>query len=401
MKDRWNIILILVAIFISDDTLLFGTNANPLFEYIKYACFALSAFFLIINTKRNSKVITDLVLMCSIVLLSSLVNNDLRMGLLYKITLLVFSAFLAQRMRFEEFRESFCKILYILSAVSVVGAVIAIFVPSLLSFGLPVVNKADTIFSTFIVFSAPQYFENFRNYGIFREPGVYQMYLVLALYFELCVNENFSFKRVISYMIALILTFSTTGFIALGITLLLFQISSNRNRISTRNKILFSVFAVCGVLYLSLATNLLSSDGIIFDKFSNTDRHTTIARFSSITSNIEMWKESPLFGLGLENVQEKFIQLSFRDYGFASEHNTNTFLCELATFGIFYFILFFMGIYNFCKYSTKKYTELILLLAVVAVLAAGEKLTFSPFFYILLFYGYNMKYERVQTVQVQ
>ena len=215
------------------------------------------------------------------------------------------------------------------------------------------------------------------------------MSLVLMIYYV----SVFKMKRFIIITLALALTLSTTGYIAYVCVIALFIVNRNKITITKKQRnTVFVLFIMC-LFLLFTQTNLLSSDGIIFDKFSNTDRHTTIARMSSLTTNVKIWLQNPIFGAGLQKVNDFFEVITLRDYGFASPHNTNTFLCELATFGVFYFLLFIVGMFKYSRLFGISFIEHLLVFIILFTLSIGEKLTFSPFFYIMMFYGYRYNNE--------
>ena len=69
-----------------------------------------------------------------------------------------------------------------------------------------------------------------RNFGLFREPGVYQMYIILALIIQLFIFSKPNLKITIMYILVLISTFSTTGYIALLLLLGTYMVKRNKNR---------------------------------------------------------------------------------------------------------------------------------------------------------------------------
>lgn len=144
---------------------------------------------------------------------------------------------------------------------------------------------------------------------------------------------------------------------------------------------------IAALVGISLFTDLLSADGIVFNKFKQLNRHTTVARMGSLFVNLVIWKRYPLFGAGLTKVSELFPTLCGQMLGFASEHNTNTLLCELATYGIVYTAIFVVGYARFFKLLANKKFEMLLICGIFLVLSVGEKLTFSPIIYVLMYYG--------------
>ena len=69
-----------------------------------------------------------------------------------------------------------------------------------------------------------------RNFGFARVPGVFAIYIIIALIFETFINENSSVKRIIIFTITLITTFSTTGFIAFGFYLIAILFNSSNTK---------------------------------------------------------------------------------------------------------------------------------------------------------------------------
>ena len=384
-------LLLSLIIYVSDDTVIFGTNIDLKYIYFKYVFTICAFFFLFVKNKTfvKTRQFNYCVAMCFFVVLSSIFNDDLRLGLIYKCIVLLLSCVYASKIDFNRFAETFVGFMYVVAFVSVICTLILMVHPAIFSFATGLENTANTPFYNLFIYVAPTITESVRNYGIFREPGVYQMYLIICLVLMLYYTPKFELKEFVVVSMALFLTFSTTGYIAyVGVATLLVIKRKGEGISKKQRRYVLMLLALCMLLIVT-QTNLFSTDGMVFDKFSNPGRHTTIARMSSLTTNVKIWLQYPIFGAGLQNVNDMFETITLRDYGFASPHNTNTFLCELATFGIFYFILFCIGIVRFSRLFGCSLFEHILLLALLFVLSIGEKLTFSPFFYIMIFYGYR------------
>lgn len=391
---RWKYLLLPIIIYVSDDTVLFGTNINQTFIYAKYAILVSVLLMLSFGNKGfvHTRQFRFCIGMSLLVMFSSLLNDDLRLGLVYKCVVMLLSCAYVSKVRFEKFSQYFVGFIYLIALISVICTFAIMLKSSVFSFAPSIENTANTPFVNLFLYVAPTITEVVRNYGIFREPGVYQMYLIMALVLMLFYSSKLKLKMFIVITMALALTFSTTGYIAYTCVIALLVIKRNNGIISSKQqKMILTILALC-IVVLATQTNLLSNDGIIFDKFSNNDRHTTIARMSSLTTNIKIWWQYPIFGAGLQKVNDLFELITFRDYGFASPHNTNTFLCELATFGIFYFSLFVIGVLRYCRLFGNSFLEHLLVFVILFVLSVGEKLTFSPFFYIMIFYGYKYRH---------
>lgn len=395
-NKKWTTLLIAIIIIISDDTLLFGTNRNSVFEIIKYSVLIAVLFILGLNIfirsgfRRLSRIGFVCIVLCTLVLLSGTINGDLRTGYFYKCIIFILSCEIVTVIGLEEFARKFEKIMFVLALASVICTLIAEVNLSVFSAFPAFFNSANSKFYNLGICMIPVS-DALRNYGMFREPGVYQMFLMLALLFHIYHSEKMKISHLVVLILSVILTFSTTGYIALAVFLILFFVKNNVSFRESWKKYFMVFLFVLGIIYLTIYTDLLSSDGMIFDKFSNMKRTTTIARFASIFSNIEIWKTSPVFGAGLIAVDEIFPNITYQLYGKAVTHNTNTLFCELATYGIVYTGILVYGYVKFSRAMSSKVIERILVLLIICILAFGEKLTFSPIVYILLFYGFSLK----------
>lgn len=398
----------LILIVVSDDTLWFGTNGNSNFEIIKYGVLltTLGILFLSNMMTMNLRGVQLPALlcmaMCALVLTTGIFNSDLRTGYFYKCCILVLSFLFVRKFEFEEFAKTFEKIMFFFAATSAFCTILATISKSLVASFPVFYNSAGTAFYNMLVCMITVPGETVRNYGIFREPGVFQMFLMIGLLFYTYFGKEFKIYRFFVYLVALGLTYSTTGYIAAIIYLMLYIVKDTR-KISDQKKKLATVALISvGLLFLLTRTDLLSADGMVFDKFSNMKRYTTVARFASISANIEMWLQAPVFGKGLIYVNDTFPELSRMRYGYASTHNTNTLLCELATYGILYTAILVAGYTRLVKRMSERRIEQGLIGAALLVLMFGEKLTFSPIIYVLMFYGLsdrNHIYERLEDIE--
>lgn len=404
-KGSWKVLLVAIIIVVSDDTLLFGTNSNATFETLKYAILISILFILSLSLLRwfdlrnVSYTSVSCVVLCILVLLSGIINGDLRTGYFYKCIILILSCEFVKIMTLKDFAQIFEKFIFMLAVISVICTFIAEISLSVFSIFPVFYNSANTAFYNLGVYMIPTSSILLRNYGIFREPGVYQMFLILALIFHVYYTEKIKVRHLFIFILAIVLTFSTTGYIALLFFLILLLIKKNDFFSDNKKKYIIVVLIMIGILYMVTQTDLLSSEGIVFDKFSNMKRTTMIARFSSVFANLEIWKGNPLFGAGLITVSEMFPILSYQLYGKAVSHNTNTLLCELATYGVIYTGIIVYGYIKLSNAMSTRVIERILILLVIFILSCGEKLTFSPIIYILLFYGISFQKKDADEIE--
>ena len=396
-RSSLNMLLVIIVIVVSDDTLLFGTNRNSTFETLKYiiligTLIILSASLLkILNIRQISYARVSYVILCILVLLSGIINEDLRTGYFYKCIILILSFKITEKMSLQDFAQKFEKVIFVLAFVSMICTLIAEVNLAIFSVFPVFFNSANTSFYNMGLYMVPTSAQLLRNYGIFREPGVYQMFLMIALLFHLYFSDELKKSHIVVFISSIVLTFSTTGYIALAFFLVLFLIKKNESFTDNKKKYFIVLLMIVGIIYMITQTDLLSSNGMVFDKLSNTKRTTTIARMSSIFVNLEIWKKSPIFGAGLISVSEMFPSLTYQLYGKAITHNTNTLLCELSTYGVIYTAVLIYGYVKFSKAMSEKFMERLMILLIVFILSCGEKMTFSPIIYILMFYGISFK----------
>ncbi len=392
-------ILIFLFIYISDDTLLFGTNIEKSFIDAKYifimvAAVALTLYNFLHQRALNGRTFYFLISLVLLIMISMVVNHDVRLGYFYKICLLLYAFAIIQIMNFREFAEVFNRVVYLLAFASLIGFAIMIIMPSILSF-LPILTNSKPLrFYNAGLTTIPIFYigtSNLpRNFGIFREPGVYQMYLIMALLFQMFIIKENTLKRYLVYALAVLTTFSTTGFIALGIVFIMFLL--NNNGLSKGKNSFLIILCVIVIISLLAFTDIFSTDledrnsGSIFYKiFNPTKSFSGAARFASVTENIRMFFEKPFFGVGLTALGEKFSVYAFQTYGIATPHNTNTLLIQFAAHGFIYGFLWIFGYWRLAKNIDFK-NRLLIFIAIV-VLYIGENLTFSGFANLFLLYG--------------
>lgn len=168
----------------------------------------------------------------------------------------------------------------------------------------------------------------YRLYGIFREPGLYQFFLIIALYFNNYTLEWESKKAkwILNgiFGIATALTFSTNG--VLELVLFAVVIFFDKKYYKDR-KIRIATLIGLIVLTLVLLYAMYSSEelyktikGMVVKIFSGS--RSASARYESIYANLVLFLQSPVFGEKISTVL------------YAVEDNTCSTLILYAIYGI-------------------------------------------------------------------
>lgn len=393
-KKMWQIIVLTIVLFVSDDTLMFGINGDPRFSTVKHIVIIsllvvmLVRLFPRLTCNESFPLILTCCVLCFLVLLTAIINDDLRQGYFYKFVILLISCVVVNFINLEDFARHYDKIMYLLALISVVCMIIASINLNAFSIFPVFYNSANATFYNAFIWYVPTTGRLMRNYGIFREPGVYQMFLIYALLINLNVLKKLNLLHLAVYVLALFFTYSTTGYVAFLFFVVLFLIRQQKE-VDKRKKYMLIVLFGIALFFVAKNTDLLSMDGAVFNKFSNEKGNSTVARYASVFANFRIWKSAPVFGAGLTNVDSMFPILSLNLFGKISNHNTNTIMCELATFGIIYATIFIVGYLRFAKRIAKNNFEFALIFAMFLILSCGERLSYSPITYILMFYGFD------------
>jgi len=394
-NSNWiNHIMVFLLVYVSNDTLLFGTNANRMFFRIHIVILLTVFFILFVKVRAVSKrVLCYATVWLIFSEITHLLTSDQEITkYIYNCFLILLSVLCVTTIKKKDFIIIYNKVLYMLSLASI----IVYNVSSLnLQFStIPyITNTVDYRFQ-FWIFSLTK--ENnqeelIRNYCIFREPGVAACFILLAMLFELFFVEKISIKRIIVYVVAMLLTFSTGGYVA---TIILFFVWLMDKMFRPKNRYKKHAFVVA-ILIVTIILIVLSYVGleyafdIVFKKLFivNDSRNS---RFGAIEGNLRMYIRSPFYGNGWSFVEDNFDKFAFEGL-YQSEHNTNTLLKYLAIYGIAPFLI--EGILLtmfFCKTSKSKLIGICLMLTWVIALS-NEDLCNNVIMYILPLYGLSQK----------
>lgn len=295
----------------------------------------------------------------------------------------------------KKFTEYFTDILYVISIIGFVFFIPSIIFPSFFNF---CVSNICTFFDPPFVESGGFYetwptiiiycfhdciLEEFRNPGAFWEPGLYSVFINLALIFNLIKEKKIMGKKNIVLILALISTFSTAGYIAFFLLVFSFYIINQ----SFIRKIILSAIIIPTALSLYFSLDFLSRK---VEENIDLAGTTTSSRFGSALADYTDFLGSPYIGWG-----RGVMRYGGKSFAFFSEdqHRNNSVTDLLATYGIFIFLLYFYCYYSSLKKICINYkfkTQFaILALMVILTLGFSQSIFLKPFFYSMLFLQYT------------
>lgn len=340
------VICLFFLLYLARDTLV---TSSVLGFYRTQACMLgllalIGVGFLWHNRKRLKAVFLDrrigAMLLCAVMtLLPMAAKRDWQLMYCSVLICILAAIFFTFFLSCREAAKYYVVILAVMGAYSVAATYVLRLLPDRGILPVPVFyNQIDVDFYNFFLsFVSLSYVKN-RNFGIFREPGVYQFFLILGLY--LC-QYRVQWKKektmwILSGILALTLvtTFATGGIIELGLLCVVVFFDKKLYR----KKWVWAALAVLAAAVGALAAYCIArKNGLYWEVYDMligkfTYQEESIGdRVGSVIVNLRAFLESPLFGGGVAQVL------------YAIENNTTSSLIMLAIFGLPGFFLHAAG----------------------------------------------------------
>lgn len=384
--DRISLCLVIIMIFISDDSLsmnVFGQNSFLLKQII----YILTIAILVINNKSYNltriKNSSQMLMLLIIIFLTSFINLDFTYGYLVQILALFTGYLFARKISFQTFAYTYTKILFYVALLSLIIFSIFLLMPNFIDLIPLSINSGEAFYVN--LFFYVHFIDMFRNTGIFREPGVYMIYLNIGILIEFFARERPSRKHVVIYILSILTTLSTAGFIILGIILLVYVL--NNRSAKTMAKVTF--FAIVLIAFLFYNYEIFETTLTKFQS-DQTGMSKALARTSSVTVPFNIFMINPYFGTGLTDFTELYKSISFNLYGVRLEpggESTNTFINLLATYGVLLGCIIVFGYYKLTSFFAKSIIIRLLIFISFIFMLSNEDIRYSILFSTLLFYG--------------
>jgi len=216
---------------------------------------------------------------------------------------------------------------------------------------------------------------NFRNAGIFWEAGAYQVFLSIALIFEVFLIKGSVF-RILVLFVAIATTISSIGIVVLTIIsfVLLFSIKS------IFRYPLFILLALC--IWLSGVF-----DALVLVKFYG-NNISGIDRLSGQLADLQLFLRNPLFGVGVNEYNEAFKEVAY-SLGAVQPTSSNSFTGMLALNGLLYSAVFFLPMLGFFFNIPIKFKEKVTMLLIFVLLLCSQGVMMQILFLCLSFYSFH------------
>lgn len=217
-----------------------------------------------------------------------------------------------------------------------------------------------------------------RNSGPFWEPGMFTVFLNIALFFNLLKKNKFQSIKNIVFILTIVTTFSTTGYLSMFfifISVLLFH-STSRFKFIYIFLFLFLAFSISNLDFMQ--KKILNQIEV-----ANKDGEN---RFGAMIIHLKLINDSPITGVG-DGISH-FVA-NYTDATSTANGITLVFAKYGIPFGLLYFILLFKSSINITTYYLQQkrlylgYCFFILLL----ILAFSQDITVRPIYFFLIIWG--------------
>src|SRR5690554_5001051 len=330
MKNYKLYFLLILFIVCSTDTIFFGTNINRNFELL---CISIIFFLLLLlmyfHFRKHPVLLKYDILIFLVafsILISMLQAGRLFNGYSYIIQIIcfLFGWAFSYYISVEDFQKVYRDVMRLIAIVSLLCYIFAPIIVKI-NFIPTLVNTSGLRFK-YLIFSNVPYSSSSqrRLWGPFWEPGVFQAYLNIAIYFTLFYGGKYKVFDYIIFSLCALLTLSGAAFFPLAIFTIAYLISSHEKENMRKRIIILSSIFLFVYFYFDPKFNEM-----IFKVTGGFDSYSFTFRYYSIVVNIQEFIKYPIFGSTPQNLDHSR-QIFIRDLtGSDYLSNTNTFFAIL------------------------------------------------------------------------
>ena len=379
-------------LILSTDTFIVATNQNRNIFYCSILLLVISLIYMLIgNVKISKRNIIIFLILLIFISMNMLYHQDISNGNVYKILLLLYGIVLCSFMDFSIFRTAYVEIMTVVCSFSLLLYILSFFIS--FSDYFPVITNIVGIKVAFVWLSNVHINITdsiIRNYGPFWEPGVFAIYLCIAIIFALKDEQTRIPVYVYIFVCGIITTLSTTGIILLALILSTNLLASrgNQRKHCCVGKIgILFIFICCGMLFL-FNSNIYE---MIFAKLSpeSWKFSSTLTRLYSAYANIIIFLDNLVLGCGINNYTAALSHY-YESQGMLSfigkEIGTNGLLIQFAMYGGIIGAVYLWGLFSFCAVLTRTTRLQYILFFLFILMLCAEPLQMSLLFNVFIFW---------------
>ncbi len=394
-------IAMLFMLFLTDSGIV-TYGSNTMYYLSMLSCLAIAGYAIL--TLINKRFYTRTAIVFTLIIIwigmySIVIGSGVGQTLRY-VSLLVIGLYISYIVPLDKFMKAFTDVCFVLALIAIFMWLIVFLFPDVYDV-LPIIelksnhSSSNEMFEYRTLFLANMHKSDYtlidRVYSIFWEPGVCQAYFNIALiYTTRFIRGKRQIIYSIVFIVAVILTLSTGGYLALAcvIGLILFSGGGFKNY----GGIVLRILLFVGIIFLVVSFTAFQDSDLftsVFGKLSDgTDHQSVASRFNSIEGNLLILRDNFFIGVGLNQSST-----ALEKYNIFT-NQTNTILDYFATFG------FIIGsIYTICwgyyiNNLGKNIIQKLLILGAFVCVFFNEDFIGSIHFYILMMYGARFCFDR-------
>lgn len=386
----------MIVIITFTDSLLFATNANRTLSTLSsYSIMLLAVLLLFATLLKGLKLYSYDMYAIGCMLIIALIMV-LRSGgeLNYKsfilqISLLLFGLAFAKIYTYRDFCDYYVNIMAVLALVSLVTFAFGALIVKM-SFLPTITNTVGNQFVTLLLSNVPFYSQS-RNWGLFREPGVYQFFLNFAFILSLFAFSKKKLFHISVFILALLTTMSGAALLPMILTLFAFYLDGIKPKTSPKKYGSTAKKYIVPVCFALIIVALLTGyfNEIIEKMTGEASTQSIQIRLSSLHSMIVSFAKNPLVGIPFEEQKQIALNITQQYASVNYIGTTNTIPAFFANFGIIVGLFYVIGLWKFCARLSKKKLTVMLLFLSILVSTSNENLTASLLISVIPFFGFQ------------
>lgn len=400
LNSKYNDILIgflvFITLYMGRDTLvcndLIGFNLTQFLMASLFMVYGI--IFLVTNRKELKKIILDIripifILLSLLIILIMIIKNDYTYTYLSMIFAILCTIFLSYFTTLKQISKYFVYTILFFTIYSLITNYLLRNLIFEFSDRLPILtnsadNKFINLFFTFI-FKQDHYY---RNFCIYREPGVFQFFLIFSILFEtFIIKHSLKIKLFIIFALCfgMLSTFSTTGFIEIILYFILVFILYFKKIFNTHKKRMLLIIGLLLFIIVFSCAMYFNKDLYWTFKPMITKLYTfnssLTARLDSIYVNLLIFFNHPIIGDTVYNVLN------------AARHNTSSTLIMFSMFGTIigsiYFLVWSIMPYllikdkNFICNKSLKYSVYLIIFIIIFISFNSENIITNLYFILI------------------
>lgn len=377
------ILWVVWMLFVSDSMLFSLNNNRLLMNYARLCLIAVGMVCFVLVCVNNHFLINRwLFLFLASMVVTAIFYKNTWYVMISKMAVVFVGFYAATMMNTRKLIRCYIGLMNIIAVISLLGYLFPSF---FLSLPLPriMTSTRQNVFACAFLTNIPeQSWNQSRNWGPFWEPGAFEAFLNINIFFILFTSEMSNRKKLLAVLInaaAIVTTLSTTGLIALPFFLIAYLFKNQNGNEGFFPKFLVFLMLMGALVYVLGDSGVFQNN--VIQKLQNTDT----SRYLFPKYGLYAGMKNPVFGLGGQ--ADKVIA----EYnGGVSLSSTNTIIAHFVRFGLYAAVYYVYQNYLMLKSIVRRNRLCFLLcLSGLIILLCGEYYMYSPMFSFLMFYRYE------------